>query len=297
MRAVYALVFVLGGAALADDKVDPVTIKAVEGDCVLVTFDGKGVKLTKADVKKLPYARRDIVITGDQITAEFGGKKETVAYKVDDTKTPHHIDLTFARDGKTETHHGIYKVEKGVLTLCVTEPKVKDEKEPKETKDGPTEPVRPTEFKAGRFKSDGDPKTGRDAYLMTVRKRHAHGLEGTYLLTGLAAKGLALTENELAKVPAAERQLVIDDEDIVLMFNGKDEAGTFKLDPTRAPPHINLSITKDNKTETNYGIYKFENGVLTICASTKTAPAARPKEFKTDDPTVTVFVLKQQPRK
>lgn len=297
MRAVYALVFALCGSALADDKADPVTIKAVEGDCVLVAFDGKGVKLTKADVKKFPYTRRDIVITGDKITAEFGGKKETVAYKVDNTKTPHHIDLTFTRDGKTETQYGIYKAEKGVLTLCVTEPKVKDEKEPKETKEEPTEPVRPTEFKAGRFKADGDSKTGRDAYLMTVRKRHAHGLEGTYLLTGLAAKGLALTENELGKVPEAERQLVIDDEDIVMMFSGKDETGTFKLDPTKTPHQITLSITKDNKTETNYGIYKFENGVLTICASTKPDPAARPKEFKSDDPTVTVFVLKQQPRK
>ena len=270
MRAVYALVFVLGGAALADDKVDPAPIKAVEGECVLSGFDGKGAKFTKADLKKLPTARRDAVVTGDKITAEFGGKKETATFKADNTKTPHHIDLFFARDGKTETSYGIYKVEKGVLTICATE------------KDNPE--ARPTEFKAGR-----------DLFIMTIRKRHE--LEGTYVLTGLATKLITLTANDFSKVPEAERQLVIDDEEIVLMFNGKEDVGTFKVDNTMTPHHITFSTTRDNRTETNHGIYKFEKGVLTICASTKGDPAARPKEFKSDDPTTTLFVLQQQPRK
>src|SRR5438105_4376158 len=117
MRAVYALVFALGGVAAADEKASPNPLKAVEGDCVLTTFDGKGVKLTKDDLKKLPYARRDVVVTADQIVAEFGGKKEAKSFKVDNTKTPHHIDLFSTRDGKTETNYGIYKVEKGVLTI------------------------------------------------------------------------------------------------------------------------------------------------------------------------------------
>src|SRR5436190_19199599 len=102
MRAVYALVSALGGAALADDKASPELLKAVAGDGVLVGFDGKGVKLARADLKKLAPARRDVVITGDTITAEFGGKKETRTFKVDDTKTPHHIDLIATKDGKTE---------------------------------------------------------------------------------------------------------------------------------------------------------------------------------------------------
>src|SRR5688572_2876326 len=112
MRAVYALVFALSGAAVADEKAKPEPIKAVEGDCVLVTFDGKGTKFTKDELKKLPYARRDAVVTGNQITAEFAGKKETKYFKVDNTKTPHHIELFSTKDGKTETNYGIYKVEK-----------------------------------------------------------------------------------------------------------------------------------------------------------------------------------------
>lgn len=269
MRAVFALVLALGGAAVADEKVDPNSLKAVEGDCVLTTFDGKGIKLTKADIKKLPNARRDVVVTGDKITAEFGGKMETATFKVDNTKTPNQIDLVFTRDGKTETSYGIYRVEKGVLTICATE------------QDKPE--ARPTEFKAGR-----------DLFITTIRKRHE--LEGTYVLIGFAAKGLNLTETDLKKVPEAERQLVIDGEDIVMMFNGKDETATFKLDKAKTPHHINTTVSKDGKSETNYGIYKFDKGILTICASTRTDAAARPADFKADNQT-TIFELQLQPRK
>ena len=269
MRAVYALVFALGGAAAADEKAGPDPLKAVEGDCVLTTFEGKGTKLTKDDLKKLPSARRDVVVTGSQITAEFGGKKETKSFKVDDTKTPHHIDLFSTKDGKTETNYGIYKVEKGVLTICATE-QTKPE-------------ARPTEFKAGR-----------DVFLMTIRKRHE--LEGTYLLTTLAAKGVKLTEDDLKKVPEAERRLVIDDDQIISMFNGKEDPATFKVDNTKTPRHIDLMTTKENKTETNYGIYTFENGVLTLCLGEKGEAKDRPTEIKIGDKAV-IFRLQLQPRK
>ncbi len=273
---VCVLVLALGGVAVVANPTAAQSIKAVEGDCVLTGFDGIGFKLTRADLKKVPNARRDAVVAGDKITAPFGDTVETRTFKVDDTQTPHHIDLISTKDGKTVTDYGIYKVEKGVLTICATEPAGAKEA-PKEAKD------RPTEFKAGR-----------GVYLMTVRKRAE--MEGTYLLTGFAAKGFTFGEDDLKKVPGAERQLVIDDDEIVLMFNGKEEVGTFRLDPTATPRHINLSMTREGKTETNYGIYQFEKGTLTICASTKTDIGSRPKEFKADDLT-TVLTLRQQPRK
>jgi uncharacterized protein (TIGR03067 family) len=265
MRAVFALVLAFGGVAVADDKKDADPLKAVEGDWVATGFDGKGVKLSKADLKKLPYARRDVVIAGNQITAEFGGKKETRTFKLDNSKTPAQIDLTATVDGKSETSHGIYKIEKGVLTICATE---QDKAE-----------ARPTEFKAGR-----------DVFLMTIRKRGE--LEGTYLLTALEAKGVKLTEADFKKVPDAERRLVIDDEEIVSMFNGKEDVATFKVDNTKTPRHFNVTTTKDNRTETNPGIYTFEKGVLTLCLGDKERPAA----FQGSEKTV-VLTLQLQPRK
>lgn len=267
MRAAFALVvFALGGSAVAQDAAP---LEAVEGACALTGFDGKGLKVSKADLKKLPVARRDVTVTAESITAEFAGKRETRTYKVDNTKSPAHIDLTLTADGKTETSYGIYKVEGGVLTICAT--------------DGDKADARPTEF-----------KTGKDVYLMTVRKRTE--LEGTYLLIGFASAGLTFDEAKLKGVPEAERQLVIDEDDVTLMFNGKDEQGTLSVDKTKSPAHINLGLTRDGKTETSYGIYKFESGVLTLCAGLKGDPNARPKEFQASG-TTTLFTLKQLPRK
>jgi uncharacterized protein (TIGR03067 family) len=268
MRAACILIFVTGVAGFAGDP-PAAPLKAVEGECALVAFDGKGLKVNKADLKKLPLARRDATVTADAITAEFAGKRETRTYKVDNTKSPAHIDLTLAAGGKTETSYGIYKVEGGVLTICASEEDKAD--------------ARPTEFKAGK-----------GVYLMTVRKRGE--LEGTYAIVGLAAKGLTLGEADLKKVPEAERLLVIDDDELVLMFNGKDERGTFGVDASKTPPHINLGLTRDGKTETSPGIYKYEDGVLTIAAATGTDLAARPTEFKGGDK-VTLFTLKKLPRK
>src|SRR5262249_36521393 len=51
--------------------------------------------------------------------------------KVDPTKKPRAIDLTFTREGKEETALGIYELEGDVLKLCLRKP---------------TEKGRPTEF-------------------------------------------------------------------------------------------------------------------------------------------------------
>lgn len=265
MRAAVALTlaFAFAAAARADDKP---SLKSVEGDCALVSFEGKGLKGTRVETKKLPVARRDATVTENTITAEFAGKRETYTYETDAAKSPPHIKLTRTADGKTETNHGIYKVEDGVLTVCATEA------------DRPE--ARPTEF-----------KTGRDVYLMVIRKRHE--LEGTYTLVGMAARGLTLTEADLDKVPAAERRLVIDEDEVILMFNGKDERGTFAFDKSKTPHRVDLGLTRDGKAETSPGIYTFDKGVLTICAGTG---GARPTAIKPAD-NATVFTLAKQPRK
>jgi uncharacterized protein (TIGR03067 family) len=106
-------------------------------------------------------------------------------------------------------------------------------------------------------------------------------LEGTYLLVSVEGKGQKYTEEDFKKVPDAERKLVVKGDQVVSYFAGKENPATVKLDASQKPAHLDFTITKDGKTEVNYGIYKLENGVLTICALEKDEAKDRPKEFKT----------------
>lgn len=122
-------------------------------------------------------------------------------------------------------------------------------------------------------------------------------LEGTYLLVGLEAKGLKLDAEKLKGTDPLERKIVIKgDQIIAYMKGGKEDPGTIKLDASKSPPHIDITSTKDGKTEVNYGIYKFEKGVLTICTLERGDPKDRPKEFKADDKAL-LLVLEKQPAK
>lgn len=291
MRAALVLTVVLAFAATAGAD-EPVTLKAVEGHGALVRFEAKQYKGSPAETRKRTSAQRDTDVTGDSITAEFAGVRRTCAYTLDATKS--HIDLTYTDNGGTHTNYGIYKVEAGVLTICASEA-IKPELRPTEfkTADGVFRafvgvaiiqvPVRPIEF-----------KTADGVFLMAIRKRHE--LEGAYTLVGMAAKGLTLTEADLSKVPAADRKLIIDDDEVILMFNGKDERGPFAFDKSKTPHRIDLGLTRDNKTEISPGIYTFEKGVLTICAGTSGESGRRPTEIKPGD-NVTVFTLTKLPRK
>ena len=118
-------------------------------------------------------------------------------------------------------------------------------------------------------------------------------LEGTYLLVGLEGKGVKLGEEEFMKVPDADRKLVIKGDKIIAFTSGKEDAGTIKLDPAQKPAFIDITTNKGGKTEVNYGIYKFEHGVLTICALEKGEAKDRPKEFKVDGKEIMLTLKKQ----
>ena len=124
-------------------------------------------------------------------------------------------------------------------------------------------------------------------------KQALKDLEGTYVLVGLEGAGLKFTEEQLKKVPDADRKVVVKGDQITMSFGGKDDAAALKLDAGQSPAHVTLTATREGKTEVNYGIYKFENGVLTICATEKGEAKDRPKEFKADDKTVLVTLRKQ----
>jgi uncharacterized protein (TIGR03067 family) len=121
-------------------------------------------------------------------------------------------------------------------------------------------------------------------------------LEGTYVLVALEGKGLKLGEDDFQKVPEADRKIVIKGDQISSTFGGKEDKGTLKLDPAQKPAHLDIAVVRDGKTEVNYGIYKIEKDVLTLCAIERGEAKDRPKEFKVDGKEI-LMTLKKQDKK
>lgn len=119
-------------------------------------------------------------------------------------------------------------------------------------------------------------------------------LEGEYLIVGIEGGGLKLTEDDLKKAGKDEDRLVtIKGDQMIARFGKKDDAATIKIDSSKTPAHINITSTKDGKTETNYGIYKVEKDILTITATEKSDEKERPKDFKGTDKTLTLVIKKK----
>ena len=81
------------------------------------------------DGKKVPLGSGPkLTIKGDQWVVKVGNIEEKITFKIDPTKTPKTIDLTYPAG----IAKGIYKLEDGVFTLCRA-----------------VGAARPTEFKSG----------------------------------------------------------------------------------------------------------------------------------------------------
>ncbi|MCS6866144.1 MAG: TIGR03067 domain-containing protein [Gemmataceae bacterium] len=120
-----------------------------------------------------------------------------------------------------------------------------------------------------------------------------HELAGTYVLIGLEGKGLKITEEMLKDVDASERTIKIQGREIIAVTKGKDDPAKFTIDPSKNPRHITITSTKNGRTETNYGIYEFKDGILTICATDMGAEKDRPTKFEASD-NVLIIRLKKQ---
>jgi len=118
-------------------------------------------------------------------------------------------------------------------------------------------------------------------------------LQGNYRIVGIEAKGLKVTEEDLKKKDSGGKMVIKGDQLIAHDEDGKEDPATIKLDVSQKPPHITIT-PKDGKSEVMHGIYKFENGVLTICLTED--PKNRPKEFKVEEKNI-ILTLKKQPAK
>jgi uncharacterized protein (TIGR03067 family) len=113
----------LAGVALADEK----ALKELEGSYVVTVLEKGGKAAPKEVMDGLKVS-----IKGDALTITVGGEEKKAKIKVDGAKTPATIDI-LPSDGaeKGKTFPGIYKVEKGEVTIVFHE---KESDRPKEFK-------------------------------------------------------------------------------------------------------------------------------------------------------------------
>jgi uncharacterized protein (TIGR03067 family) len=118
MKRLAAAVLFAGliGAAAAQDAEKE--LKKLEGEYKVKAL-AKGGMDAPAEVMD---SIKGVAIKGDKLVIKVMGEDKTAKIKVDPTKKPAHIDISPV-DGpeKDKTFLGVYKVEKGELTIVFTE--------------------------------------------------------------------------------------------------------------------------------------------------------------------------------
>jgi uncharacterized protein (TIGR03067 family) len=124
-RLVLAAAFGFGlvGVAAAQDAEK--ALKELQGEYTVKEL----VRAGKADEEEAKSVEK-MVIKDDQLTLYIKGREEPAKIKLDPSKKPGHIDISPTRGDKGETIPGIYKYEKGTLTIAFA--KGKDATRPKD---------------------------------------------------------------------------------------------------------------------------------------------------------------------
>jgi uncharacterized protein (TIGR03067 family) len=105
-----ALLLSSSGVLLSDDK----DLKEIEGTYSVISLEKGGKAAGKDFVQKMK-----IRIKGEALTIIIEKEEASTAIKADASKQPHTIDITpNAGAEKGKTFLGIYKLEKGELTLA-----------------------------------------------------------------------------------------------------------------------------------------------------------------------------------
>jgi len=121
----FAVVLLIAAATPAQDTKKE--LEKLQGEWTMVSMETRGNKAPDEVVKQYK-----LTIKGDQwtvTTLKGGGGKAT--FKIEPSKTPRTIDLTFETAKSDSPSRGIYKLEGDTLTLCRT---AGDHERPKEFK-------------------------------------------------------------------------------------------------------------------------------------------------------------------
>jgi uncharacterized protein (TIGR03067 family) len=191
-----------------------------------------------------------LILKGPQFTYQEGGTTYKGTYKVEVSKKPKQIDMTFTEGPeKDKTMVGIYELDGDTCRVCVN----------------PTGKGRPTEFasKPGSghvlevLKREKEaPKEKADGVEKEMAK-----LEGTWQLISAETDGEKLPQERARQI-----RVVIGKGKHTVYVNDKiiAEGVAFRIDPTKTPKEVEDTL-KDDKTIR--GIYELEGDTLRSCVA------------------------------
>lgn len=210
-----------------------------------------------------PYPAHRMIISRDGQYVVVQGERVTPGVlKVDPTKFPKHYDVAVTGGpGKGLTFSGIYEIEGDTYKICVP------------LRGG----ERPSDFAS-------TPGSGRMLQVFIREKRDVKEA-----LIEVARRELAGTWRPALDQRGEDKDRAEKGENVELSIDpvGKAthfrdgravDAGTMAIDPTANPMSLDLSYTEGNPIgQVALGIYKIEDGLLTICQAAPGQP--RPSEF------------------
>jgi uncharacterized protein (TIGR03067 family) len=124
-RSVLPIVVVLLVAAAGPAQNTKQELDKLQGEWTMVSLEQNGKKASDESVKKLK-----LTIMGEKWMVQFGDAQPgKTTFKIDSSKNPKTIDLTFNFGDKKVVSPGIYKVGGDTLTLCRTSGKAERPKE------------------------------------------------------------------------------------------------------------------------------------------------------------------------
>jgi uncharacterized protein (TIGR03067 family) len=228
-----------------------------EGVWSLALVEVDGVKRPPASYE----TTRVIIMKDGKFLVAQGPRITRGTFKLDPTKSPKHYDQTATQGTTTRTFACIYELEADAYKLC------------------------------GSFKGDERPtkfgSTPGSGLIYQVLKREKQSvkdalaevgnreLAGVWQAVSYALDGKPASADDMKKI-----KLVIDAQGKTSAYNGEQLfiASTTEIDPASEPMTMDIHYTEgENKGKTALGIYKIEEGILTICRSATGQP--RPKEF------------------
>jgi uncharacterized protein (TIGR03067 family) len=81
----------------------------------------------------------------------------------------------------------------------------------------------------------------------------------------------------------------------ILELGGQKHEGTFKLDPTKKPKTIDITLKMDDQESKRLGIYELDGDTLKICRGEP--DETRPTEFKSKEGTQNVLAVAKRQKK